>query len=88
MAPQQLSKSRRIFIRREKTRIRKSVLDKAEQEKQIAAIYEKLGVSITILKPKEVIKDITYETFGCIAAISTSSVVTDTIDSDRDYDHS
>jgi len=26
---------------------------------------------------KEIIKDIKYETFGCVAAISTSSVVTD-----------
>jgi len=57
MLAQQLSKSRRIFIRREKTRIRKSVSDNMEQEKQIGALYEKLGVSITILKPKEVIKE-------------------------------
>ncbi len=28
-------------------------------------------------KGKEIIKDISYETFGCVAAISTSSVVTD-----------
>ena len=28
-------------------------------------------------KGKEIIRDITYETFGCVAAISTSSVVTD-----------
>jgi len=28
-------------------------------------------------KGKEIIRDITYETFGCVAAISTSSIVTD-----------
>ena len=48
---QQLSKSQRIFIRREKMRIRKDILDIGEQNKQITALYEKLGVSI--LKSKE-----------------------------------
>ena len=28
-------------------------------------------------KGKEIVKDISFETFGCVAAISTSSVVTD-----------
>ena len=36
-------------------------------------LYIKVGEE----KGKEVIKDIKYETFGCVAAISTSSVVTD-----------
>ncbi len=59
MARQQLSKSRRIFIRRAKTHIRKNTSDKKEQKKQITALYEKLGVAFNIPEPKEVIKDIT-----------------------------
>ena len=59
MATQQLSKSRRIFIRREKMRIRKNTSDKAEQEKQITALYEKFGVAFTIAESKEVVKDTT-----------------------------
>ncbi|HEA84461.1 MAG TPA: hypothetical protein ENI04_00555 [Candidatus Wildermuthbacteria bacterium] len=55
MVRQQLSKSRRIFIRREKMRIRKNISDKIEQKKQIIAIYEKFGISI--LESKEVTKD-------------------------------
>ncbi|MCP6726890.1 MAG: hypothetical protein KJI69_02515 [Patescibacteria group bacterium] len=55
MVRQQLSKSRRIFIRREKMRIRKNISDKIEQKKQITAIYEKFGISI--LESKEVTKD-------------------------------
>lgn len=52
---QQLSKSQRIFIRREKMRIRKNTSDTAEQKKKITALYEKFGVSI--LKQKEADKD-------------------------------
>ena len=52
---QKLSKSQRIFIRREKARIRKNISDKTEQKQKITAIYEKFGVSI--LNPKEVDKD-------------------------------
>jgi hypothetical protein len=34
-----LSKSRKIFIRREKARIRRSVLDLREKEKLISGLY-------------------------------------------------
>jgi hypothetical protein len=33
------SKSKKIFLRREKARIRRSVFDLKEQEKQISALY-------------------------------------------------
>ena len=59
MSAQQLSKSRRIFIRRAKMRIRKNISDKKEQEKQITALYEKFGVAFNIPEAKEVIKDTT-----------------------------
>ena len=59
MTRQQLSKSRRIFIRREKTRIRKNTPDKEEQEKQITALYEQFGVVLPVAEQKEVIKDTT-----------------------------
>jgi len=34
-----ISKSRKIFLRREKARIRKNVFDLKEQEKLISALY-------------------------------------------------
>lgn len=34
-----ISKSRKTFIRREKARIRRTVVDLKEQEKQISALY-------------------------------------------------
>jgi hypothetical protein len=34
-----ISKSRKTFIRREKARIRRDVFDLKEQEKQISALY-------------------------------------------------
>ena len=39
MDTKSLSKSRRIFIRREKARIRRNVLDLKEQEKLISGLY-------------------------------------------------
>lgn len=40
----------------------------------VMQIYIKIGKD---KKKKEIIKDIKFETFGCVAALSTSSVVTD-----------
>jgi hypothetical protein len=34
-----ISKSRKIFLRREKSRIRRTVFDLKEQEKMISALY-------------------------------------------------
>jgi hypothetical protein len=39
MVIKNFSKSRRIFIRREKARIRRNVFDLKEQEKLISALY-------------------------------------------------
>ncbi len=39
-----LPRSLRKFIRREKARIRREILDVEEQERQIRAIYKKLGL--------------------------------------------
>jgi len=41
-----LPKSVRKFIRREKSRIRREVLDLKEQERLIQQLYEKLGYEI------------------------------------------
>lgn len=40
-----LAKSIRKYIRREKARLRRETLDKAEQEKKINQIYQKLGLT-------------------------------------------
>jgi hypothetical protein len=40
MKKNKLSKSKRIFIRREKARIRRSVSDLKEQEKLISGLYQ------------------------------------------------
>jgi len=42
MAKKRLSKSLRKFIRREKARIRREVLDRKEQEKLIEELYQKI----------------------------------------------
>jgi hypothetical protein len=42
MNTKKLSKSTRIFIRREKARIRRSVFDSKEQEKLISELYPKI----------------------------------------------
>ena len=39
-------------------------------------LYIKVGKN---LKKEEIIKDIKFETFGCVAAISTSSIITDLV---------
>lgn len=41
MPRKRLPKSQRIYIRREKARIRREVLDLKEQEKQIQELYQK-----------------------------------------------
>lgn len=38
-----LSKSLRKYLRKEKARIRREILDPAEQEKSIRELYQKLG---------------------------------------------
>ncbi len=42
MNTKKLSKSTRIFIRREKARIRRNVFDLKEQEKLISELYPKI----------------------------------------------
>ena len=42
MKPNKLSKSTRIYIRREKARIRHDVIDLKEQEKLINGLYPKV----------------------------------------------
>ncbi len=44
MGKKRLPKSLRKFIRQEKARIRREVLDLAEQKKLIKELYEKLGL--------------------------------------------
>ena len=61
MERQQLSKSKRIFIRKEKARIRKHIFNKAEQEKQIGALYEKLSVGSADLGQKRAVKNTVTE---------------------------
>jgi nitrogen fixation NifU-like protein len=39
----------------------------------------KLYIKVKESKGKEIIKDIKFETFGCVAAIATSSVITDIV---------
>ena len=42
----------------------------------VMLLYIKIGKD---KKKKEIIKDIRFETFGCVAAISTSSIITDLV---------
>jgi hypothetical protein len=42
MNTKKLSKSTRIFIRREKARVRRNVFDLKEQEKLISELYQKI----------------------------------------------
>ncbi|MEK7519196.1 MAG: hypothetical protein AAB565_00190 [Patescibacteria group bacterium] len=50
MTKKRLPKSIRKFIRREKARIRRQVLDLKEQEKLISDLYKKLTTPLTKVK--------------------------------------
>jgi len=48
MTKSQLSKSTRVFIRREKTRIRREFWDLEEQKEKIKKLYERFGMIIGV----------------------------------------
>ena len=55
--PKRLPKSVRKFIRQEKSRIRRQVLDMAEQKKLIAQLYHQFLSKINLLKDGNKIKN-------------------------------